>query len=82
MDLYGLDGTLADKRQVVDLPPVQPVYTEHQVYRKVCSCGHANEGSFPPGINAPIQYGGGVGAMATYLHARQYIPYERHGGIF
>ena len=82
MDLDGLDGTLVDKRQVVDLPPVQPVYTEHQVYRKVCSCGKANEGSFPPGINAPIQYGGGIGAMATYLHARQYIPYERMAEFF
>ena len=46
-----------EKRQVHDLPPRQRVVTEHQAEIKLCSCGHRNQGAFPVGVNAPVQYG-------------------------
>ncbi|MDR1340669.1 MAG: IS66 family transposase zinc-finger binding domain-containing protein [Prevotellaceae bacterium] len=30
----------AGKRQVIDLPPIEPEIIEHQIYRKQCTCGH------------------------------------------
>jgi transposase-like protein len=34
-------------------------------------------GSFPEGINAPIQYSGQISALVAYLSAFQYLPYKR-----
>jgi len=69
-------------RQVVDIPPIIPQYTEHRAYRVTCSCGHQTEASFPNGINAPISYGPNIEATIAYLHTRQYIPFERMGEYF
>jgi len=76
----GLDrfpGLLSERRQVVDIPPIEPIYTEHRVYSKTCLCGHVTRGTFPSNVKAPIQYGPGVESMAGYLSVRQYLPYRR-----
>jgi transposase len=66
------------RRQVVDIPPVQPFYTEHRSHIKTCpSCGMKNKGVFPDRITAPIQYGPVVEATIAYLSVFQYIPYQR-----
>jgi transposase len=69
-------------RQVVDIPPIVPQYTEHRVYKTICTCGHHTESSFPYGINAPISYGSTVEATIAYMHTRQYIPFERMSEYF
>ena len=74
--------SFVDKRQVIEIPPVQLIYTEHRVYKKTCSCGHVTEGSFPQGVNSPIQYGSSVEATVVYMHSRQYMPYERMAEFF
>ena len=66
-----------EKRQVHDLPPRQRVVTEHQAEIKLCSCGHRNQGAFPVGVNAPVQYGPCARAAAVYLNNSQFLPYER-----
>ena len=66
-----------EKRQVHDLPPRQRVVTEHQAEIKLCSCGHRNQGAFPAGVNAPVQYGPCARAAAVYLNNSQFLPYER-----
>lgn len=81
-DLANAPEKFIERRQVVDIPPVQVCYTEHQLYKKTCHCGHVNEGFFPKEVNAPIQYGSNVKAMAVYLHSRQYLPYERMAEFF
>lgn len=81
-DLTDVVAVLVEKRQVVGLPPVVPIYTEHQVYKKTCCCGHVTQGSFPNNVNSPIQYGSSVEAMTVYLHSRQYMPYERMAEYF
>ena len=53
------------------------VVTEHQAEIKLCSCGHRNQGAFPAGVNAPVQYGPCARAAAVYLNNSQFLPYER-----
>ncbi|MEK7730578.1 MAG: IS66 family transposase, partial [Planctomycetota bacterium] len=72
---HPLDGV--EKRQIHDLPPMRLIVTEHQVERKRCPCGHLNKAAFPEGVNAPVQYGPGLKAMAVYLKNYQFLPYER-----
>jgi len=65
------------KRQVIDIPPVSPVYTEHRVYSASCTCGHITKSGFPQGVNSPISYGANTEALVAYLYSRQYLPSER-----
>jgi len=36
-----------------------------------------NKAAYPEHVNAPVQYGSGVETIVGYLHARQYLPYNR-----
>jgi transposase len=64
-------------RQVIDLPPVVPVVTDHIVYRLRCVCGAETMAEFPPEARAPVCFGPEVRAFATYLLDRQHLPVER-----
>jgi len=76
-DLYDREATLQERRQVVDIPPVKAVYTEHQLYSKKCRCGHSALSSFPAHVTSTIQYGSGVESIIAYMSVRQYLPYAR-----
>jgi transposase len=76
-DLSGISAELSSKRQVIDLPIIKPVCTEHRSYHKTCLCGEKNKAAYPEHVNAPVQYGSGVETIVGYLHARQYLPYNR-----
>jgi transposase len=66
------------KRQVLDLPPLRYVTTEHQVETVVCpGCGAVTTADFPAGITHPVQYGSQVKRLAVYLRTEQFIPYDR-----
>ena len=66
-----------EKRQIHDLPPLRLIVTEHRAETKTCTCGHLNKAAFPPGVNAPAQYGERVKAAAVYLKNYQLLPYAR-----
>jgi transposase len=68
---------LISKRQLIDIPTIVLKCIEHRVYKKQCSCGHTTQGSFPQHVANPVQYGPNVESLVGYLHARQYLPYER-----
>jgi len=76
-DLTEVSGELEERRQVVDLPPIVPVYFEHQCFSKICSCGHKTVADFPEGVKSRIQYGGYITALVAYLSVRQYLPMNR-----
>lgn len=77
-DLSLVQPTLCLKRQVIDLPPIPKVECiEHRAYAKTCQCGHCTEGQLPAHLKAPVQYGNNIEALVGYLHARQYLPYQR-----
>ena len=76
-DLCDINAELSSKRQVIDIPVVRPVCTEHRIYTKTCPCGKSTKSGFPVGVNSPVQYGSGLECMVGYLHSRQYLPYQR-----
>lgn len=71
-----------ERRQVVDLPPVQARVVEHQAETKRCpGCGAETTGQFPGGVEAPAQYGPGVATVAVYLNQAQLLPLARTGEV-
>jgi transposase len=65
-------------RQVLDIPPLELVVTEHQVEVKGCPhCGQVNQGSFPPEANTVVQYGPRLKGMMVYLMEGQLLPSHR-----
>jgi transposase len=66
-------------RQVHDLPEPRPlVVTEHRAHVCQCAgCGARTRGAFPEGVNAPVQYGAGIAAVAVYLLHQQLLPQKR-----
>lgn len=81
-DISCVPGKFVDRKQVIDLPPIEPVVTEHRVYKKRCSCGHVTTSSFPDGLQAPVSYGPMIESLTGYFHSRQYIPFLRMQELF
>ena len=81
-DIQSVPGEFVERRQVIDIPPIQPVITEHRVYKKTCTCGHITISSFPDGVQAPVSYGPMIESLAGYFHSRQYIPFLRMQELF
>lgn len=76
--LEDVPATGVEKRQVFDLPPPRLVVTEFRAARKQCPCcGVSGVAAFPPGVEAPAQYGPGIKALMTHLHATHLLPVER-----
>lgn len=75
--LEGKAAELESERQIVDLPKIQAIWTTHRQYSKTCNCGHKTTSKFPDHINVPVQYGSRIESLICYLHARQYLPYDR-----
>lgn len=74
---------LKAKRQVVEIPPILPVFEEFQQYSCTCGrCSHVQTMDFPLGVNAPIQYGSSVEANVVYNSVFQNIPFARMQKLF
>jgi transposase len=66
------------KRQVIDVPPITPVVTEHQAESKSCPhCGVVSQAQFPSAVTKAVQYGETIKAIASYLMQYQLIPAAR-----
>lgn len=81
-DLSEIEAVFHSKRQVVELPPIKPIYIEYQCFSKQCKCGHKQSGDYPPSVINHIQYGSSVEAMVGYFSAYQYLPFKRMGEMF
>jgi transposase len=81
-DLCDVPEELIETRQFIDIPVIKPVCIEHRVYRKICACGHNTQSNFPSTLAAKVQYGPNVESLTGYLHARQYLPYQRMKEFF
>jgi len=76
--LQGVPGQVKERRQVHDLPPLRLLVQEHQVEEVCCPhCQHLTRADFPAGVEAPVQYGSNVRALAVYLHQYQLVPLAR-----
>lgn len=81
-DLREIEAIFNSKRQVVELPPIKPIYIEYQSYVRMCSCGHQQKGDYPPHITNHIQYGASVEAYVGYFSVYQYLPFKRMSELF
>jgi transposase len=74
---------LKAKRQVIEIPPILPIYEEYRQYSCDCpNCHREQIADFPIGINAPIQYGSTVESLVCYLSVYQYVPFARLQNLF
>jgi transposase len=80
LDTASVIGTA--KRQVFDLPKIQVEVTEYQLQTTICECGKIHTSDFPNGVTAPVQYGSGLKALATYFLTQQLLPVQRTQQIF
>jgi transposase len=72
-----LEATVAETRQVFDLPPTHYEVTEHRVLEARCACGKWHRGAFPEGVNAPVQYGPRLKAAVVHLTQHHMLPAQR-----
>jgi len=74
---------LIGRRQVIDIPPIKPIITEHRIYAGHCnSCGQKSACAYPQGVKGNVSYGPHIEALAVYLNVRQYMPYQRMSEYF
>lgn len=61
-----------------DVPEIRLLVREHQVEEVCCpACQRLSRGTFPAGVEAPVQYGPQMRALAIYLHEYQLVPLAR-----
>ena len=76
-DVSELPFEFSGKRQVIDIPPIKQIVTEHRVYRCKCTCGKIVESDFPVGVDSSVRYGNNIETLIGYLSVRQYLPFKR-----
>lgn len=81
-DLSSFPYEYVGRRQVFDLPEIKITVTEHQVFKRVCTCGHETTCDFPSEANAPVSYGNNIESLIGYFHSRQYLPFMRMKELF
>ena len=69
--------TAVERRQVIDIPPVKAVTTEHQMLTVKCGCGYETKAQAPDGVRAPVQYGPRVMGAGIYLWHGQFLSRDR-----
>jgi transposase len=65
--------TAVERRQVIDIPPVKTVTTEHQMLTVKCGCGCETKAQAPDGVNAPVQHGHRIMGAGIYLWHGQFL---------
>lgn len=69
---------IAEKRQVIDLPQIQPEVTQYQSQTLKCQhCGCLHTSLFPPGVTERIQYGPRLKTIGVLLTQWHNLPYQR-----
>jgi len=76
-DVSDLPFEIFGKRQVIDIPTIKQIVTEHRVYRCKCTCGKIVESDFPVGVDTAVRYGKNIETLIGYLSVRQYLPFKR-----
>lgn len=76
-------AAVIEVRQVFDLPQPKLEVTEHVVLGCTCpKCGTYNQGEFPEGVNARLQYGVGVRAFMVLLNIGFKLPVKKIQVLF
>jgi len=75
--LSDVSSQLLGVRQIIDLPAINPVVSEHRIYGKQCQCGYFTKDVFPKEARSHVCYGPNIRSLISYLNVVQCIPYER-----
>lgn len=75
------EHTIAQTRQVFELPQLAMRTVAHQQMRSICQCGAVHLGAWPAGVNAPAQYGASIKAMAVHLNQYHLVPLARTAAL-
>jgi len=81
-DLSGVAAKYSGRRQIIDIPPIHQIVTEHRVYSKQCNCGTCTQSKYPESVKSPVSYGSNIQALVAYFSARQYLPVNRMHELF
>jgi transposase len=73
--LCEIEGTVGQRAQEVDIPPIRPITIEYQQIIKVCGCGHCNAVVLPS--EAEVTIGPQMSALITYFNVEHSLPYGR-----
>lgn len=76
-----VDHTMAETRQVFELPELRIRTVAHQQIRSTCNCGAVHLGAWPEGVNAPAQYGASVKAVTVHLNQHHLTPLARTAAL-
>lgn len=83
LNLSNISGTIAEQRQVFDIPQPEIKVTEHRVEEKRCPCcAELTRALFPEDLRGPVQYGDRVRALIAYFSHGHFIPIDRVCEIF
>ena len=64
-----------ESRQVVDIPPMKVIVTDHVAETKICPhCKAITHAHFPDGVTKAVQYGRNLKGVAVYLMQHQLLP--------
>ena len=75
------EASVAERRQVFDLPPLRFEVTEHRMLAAQCACGKICRGEFPSGVSAPVQYGPAAMAAVVHLTHQHMMPVRRTAAL-
>lgn len=75
------EHTIAETRQVFELPELAMRTVAHQQMRSSCTCGAVHLGAWPAGVNASAQYGASVKAMTVHLSQYHLVPLARTASL-
>src|SRR5215470_9372296 len=68
-DLSAGAGSVAQRRQVLDVPAIRLLAQEHQIEAICCpTCHSTSLGRFPASVSVPVHYGPNLQALAVSLH--------------
>ncbi|HUZ54781.1 MAG TPA: IS66 family transposase, partial [Streptosporangiaceae bacterium] len=66
-----------ERRQVIDLPVIRAVVTEHQMMSRRCGCGTVTAAPAPAGVTAPVRYGPRLTGIGACLWHGQFLSRDR-----
>ena len=71
------DERIAERRQMIEIPPIETLTTEYRCIAVVCPCGQETRGAFPADVPASICFGPNLRSLVTTLKEIHHFSYER-----
>lgn len=78
-DLSGIEAVEGARGQIIDIPEIKPIVTEHVSMVKICPCcSKENKGKLPGTLDrCRVQYGDRLKDLIVFLSVRNYMPVQR-----